>query len=706
MDRLLKELKLDDMIVRYLCDEGNHVGLELYPEASAPLEHRLKKAALDSMVQLKISGDMYNGAYAPGNTLRNGESVMRLTLRDQKERWEDDRLTVITSLADDRGYVVRHYLSWEKGNRSVELWNEIENESGEPLTLEMISSFSVTGISPYLEADGHGEVFVHRLRSRWSEEGKLTTESMEDLQLDTSWTMEAVRCERFGQVGSLPVNHYFPFLAMEDRKNKVFWGFQLAHGASWQMEIYRIDENIAVSGGLADREFGHWMKKLVPGEHFFTPKAITTVCHTDSIDILSRRLTDMGQKAADAGPEAEQEMPIVFNEYCTTWGCPSHANITAILEKVKNRGFKYFIIDCGWYKAEGIPWDISMGDYQVSPELFPEGLEKTVQAIKSAGLKPGIWFEIENVGKASAAYQMEEHLLHLDGKVLTTTRRRFWDMNDPWVEAYLSDRVIGLLKKYGFEYMKIDYNDTIGIGCDGADSPGEGLRRNIEKTYDFLDRVKREIPGIVLENCASGGHRLEPRFMASASMASFSDAHECEEIPIIAANLHRAILPRQSQIWAVIRKEDSQRRIAYSMINTFLGRMCLSGDVTELSPEQWDLIDEGISFYRKIAEVIKHGQSYRFGPEIPCIRHPEGWQGVVRVDDGGDSACVIFHLFDGVIPACIELKLPENCPDTIADMYSDTKEMVSVDGRILKYYPKENRKAVAVLLKNGMEERV
>ena len=153
--------------------------------------------------------------------------------------------------------------------------------------------------------------------------------------------------------------------------------------------------------------------------------------------------------------------------------------------------------------------------------------------------------------------------------------------------------------------MKIDYNDTIGIGCDGTESPGEGLRRNMMETMEFLEEVKREVPGIILENCASGGHRLEPGFMAVTSMASFSDAHECVEIPIIAANLHRAILPRQSQIWAVIRKSDSRKRIAYSVAATFLGRMCLSGDVTDLSQSQWEVIDKGIAFYKRIAPIIK-----------------------------------------------------------------------------------------------------
>ena len=76
--------------------------------------------------------------------------------------------------------------------------------------------------------------------------------------------------------------------------------------------------------------------------------------------------------------------------------------------------------------------------------------------------------------------------------------------------------------------MKIDYNETIGIGCDGAESPGEGLRKNMEASVSFIEKIKEEVPGIVLENCASGGHRLEPKLMSVMSMASFSDAHECE----------------------------------------------------------------------------------------------------------------------------------------------------------------------------------
>jgi len=201
----------------------------------------------------------------------------------------------------------------------------------------------------------------------------------------------------------------------------------------------------------------------------------------------------------------------------------------------------------------------------------------------------------------------------------------------------------------------------------------------------------------VIENCASGGHRLEPFLMSKTSMASFSDAHECVEIPVIAANLHRVIHPAQSQIWAAIRETDSLQRIAYSVANTFLGRMCISGDVTNLTSAQWDMIDRGMDFYRLIVPVIKNGQSYLYGQRNKSDRHPRGWQAVVRMLENGD-AYVLLHTFEGELPKRIEISLPSGCATNIEAVYSDTNTNIYVEDNRLYYYPDNNWKAVAAFL--------
>lgn len=696
---VLQEYKLGDMVAKYLIDRDSmQVGFQLLPEKVSQENIITDNCFMESLIQYKLTGDIYNEAYAGGCSMRNSESVRKLKFSEQTDESIGEQLQVNTIMMDEDGHRLIHHLVWLKNMPYVRISCTFENQSKRDCCLEMFESFSLGGLSPYMQGDGNGTLWLHRVRSVWSQEGRHETIPVEDLQLEPAWDPHAVRCERFGQAGSMPVNRFFPFAAIEDRKNHIFWGAQIAHPASWQMEVYRKDNGLALSGGLADRELGHWMKHVEPGKNFTTPEAIVSTAQTDSFDIFTGRLTTAGLvEGFLKAPESEQDLPIVFNEYCTTWGNPSHENICEIVDAIKGKGFKYFVIDCGWYKENGIPWDIGMGDYEVSSELFPDGMEKTVQVIKDAGMIPGIWFEIENVGSASRAYHLTEHLLHKDNVVLTTYFRRFWDMQDTWVDEYLTDKVIGTLKKYGFGYMKIDYNETIGIGCDGAESPGEALRKNMEATVLFIEKVKEEVPGIVLENCASGGHRLEPKMMSVMSMASFSDAHECEEIPIIAANLHRVIHPTQSQIWAVIRQDDSLKRIAYSISNTFLGRMCISGDVTQLAPEKWNLIEQGISFYGKIKDIIKEGQSYRYGPKIKSARHPEGWQALLRVGKN-KQAYVVIHVFDGKLPEVIEIELPEDAPDHIRQIYAHQEMEVSIKDRKIYYRPSENKSAVTLWL--------
>ena len=695
--REISRMICGDMILIYEEDEkSGQAGFYLIPTGFEERETEDKFYRLNSMVQYKLVGDIYPGAYGNGATYHNSESAKRLRYDSQTVMETEEGIQIDTLLRDERGYEMHHLVTWHAGESSVEIKSLFRNQSEQEVTLEAISSFELSNITPFVEKDAPETLLLHRLRSKWSHEGRLVTETIEDLQLEPSWSTWAVSVERYGQTGSMPVKKYFPFAAVEDQKTGVVWAVQLAHEASWQMEVYRQDDALHLCGGLADREFGHWMKKIEAGGAFETPTAIVTVCAGD-IDRACQRLTQAGQKYADQAPESEQELPIIFNEYCTTWGSPSHENIKKILDVIRDRGFSYFVIDCGWFREAGVPWDISMGDYQISPDLFPEGLDQTVKMITEAGMKAGIWFEIDNVGRAARAYASTEHMLKKDGIPITTENRRFWDMRDPWVISYLEERVIGTLRQYGFSYMKMDYNDTIGIGCDGCESLGEGLRQNMEASVNFVRRVREQIPGIILENCSSGGHKLEPLMMSLTSMASFSDAHECPEIPIIAANLHRAILPRQSQIWAVIRNADTTKRIAYSLAATFLGRMCLSGDVTELSPAQWDVIDRGMAFYRTIAPIIKYGYSYRYGTKITSERHPRGWQGLLRLGENGEAFCVI-HTFGGELPEEISIPLPPDCPRTLAETYGERRPDFRIEGEKLIYHPTELWQAAALRL--------
>jgi alpha-galactosidase len=410
------------------------------------------------------------------------------------------------------------------------------------------------------------------------------------------------------------------------------------------MEIYRRDDGLCISGGLADYDFGHFAKTLRPGESITSPTAYLSVC-TGGIDEICSRLVSM-QARALRKMELPERLPVVFNEFCTTWGNPSQQNIERILAALAGHGIDYFVIDAGWYANEAKGWGSNMGDWECNAKQFPGGLQSAAQAIRKAGLRPGIWFEPEVCARDAKAFGETDHLLKRHGTPITTGSRRFFDMRDIWVTAYLKERVIGILRRCGFEYVKIDYNDSIGVGCDGAESLGEGLRQNQIAARAFLEHIRECVPGILVENCSSGGHRLEPSFLGVCQLASFSDAHEEREIPIIAANLHRAMLPRQSLIWAVLRKNDSSKRLIWSLCATFLGVMCLSGDVYDLTPAQWGIVDDAILFYKKVSHIIQDGKTVRHGPKVSSYRHPNGWQAIERTSTDGCEKLIVVHVFD------------------------------------------------------------
>jgi alpha-galactosidase len=146
--------------------------------------------------------------------------------------------------------------------------------------------------------------------------------------------------------------------------------------------------------------------------------------------------------------------------------------------------------------------------------------------------------------------------------------------------------------------------------------------------------------------------------LALANLASFSDAHESPEIPIIAANLHRLILPRQSQIWAVLHASDSPNRLMYSLASGFLGRLCLSGEIDELNEEQWLFVQEIISFYNRVAPIIKNGRSRLYQHIGLSWQHPQGAQAVLRTSMDDRQALLVAHSFAKPLPTEIVVDLP------------------------------------------------
>lgn len=608
---------------------------------------------VEPLIQAKIVGDDYPFNYSQGRTMRNSETSTRMHFTDQKTLIEGTKKTIVTCLKDERGIAYQHYVSHAEGDKAIEVWCSVENFMETPVIFEMLSSFTLGGLTPFLDGLAKESMILHQIRSTWANEGRLISQPIENYQLEPSWKPSGANGIRFGQVGSMPNREYFPFLGIEDKKTGVCWGAQLAIGSSWQMEAYRKDDALCISGGIADREKGHWMKQLEQGESFETPKAIVSVTR-GSADILCQRITSNIRNHLDIHPE-ETEMPVIFNEFCTTWGNPEEGTIKRLADTLADKGVKYFVVDAGWFKRQtgkDDNWSIEHGDWIPNRELFPEGMKGLTKYIHSKGMKAGIWFEFENCGRKSDVFYREELLCNRDGYPITAGHRRFLDMQSPETEKYLDAHVLSFLKDNDFDYVKIDYNANLGIGPQGKESFGEALYESVLATQRYFMKLKREIPGLLIENCSAGGHRLTEPFLHITDMSSYSDAHESMNIPLVAANMHRMIPVRQSQIWAVLHPKFSEELIYYKITSTLLGRMCLSGNVEALEEKQWDIVKQCIHFYRQVCRIIDLGTS-----EIDChtglsYKEPDGYQIVRRVWE--QEALIVVHTF-GKCPKSLEI---------------------------------------------------
>ncbi|MEE0866902.1 MAG: glycoside hydrolase family 36 protein [Clostridia bacterium] len=648
-----KDYKLGSTLVRYtVMDNSGKVFLSLVPDgAPEPPKDNFNSYKTDS--QFADCYDWFPGAlcyvqlshhcrspYAGGCKL--GQSYDDLKFKSQECTEEAGKTIISTLMEAPEGYEVIHKLTHYHGEEGFEVQCTFVNNTGKSVNLEMISSAALDGLSPYCRDDSSKNLVIHLFKSGWATEGKHMTYTLPELNLEKAWGGNFSNY-KIGTRGSRATAEYFPYAAAEDKACGVMWGMQLYCSSTWQMEFSRMGTDISFTGGLGDVYFGNWFKTVKNGESFSAPKALIAAVKGD-ISELSDIFLKM--RARDVDAYGEEGMPIIFNEWCTSWGHPSHDKNLELADKLQNTKVKYLVMDAGWFDATG--------DWNYKRDLFPNGMKAYADAVRDKGFVPGVWMEFECTSENSKHFLPEFDDMHLkhDGSVIVgqvnkSGRESFWDLRNPKANEFLEEKVISFLKDNGIGYLKVDYNADIQSVCDGAESGGEGLRLHMEAVREFFRKIKREIPDIVIENCSSGGMRLEPAMMSVTAMCSFSDAHECFEFPIIAANLHYLIPPRQSQIWCVLKPEFNADRYAYTISAGFLGRICWSGNIAGLSEEQMGEIYKAEEFYESVSDIIKHGKSvvYRTEPSIN-FRYPEGTQAVIRYSDDGERALLVYHCFN------------------------------------------------------------
>lgn len=668
---IFSRFEFGDMVLLYL-REGNQLAFTFIPSSmekkivehrknlddsiacralTAKLKNSFKAVRFESMIQLHIAGDSYTNSYGLGDSMLNGGSVKKQQLVKQ-ERIGDE---ICTIFQDERGVECRHQVKYIQQSSCLEVNMSVYNGSNQAIRLEMLAAFMLNMLSPFHHDDAPEHLRLHRFNSFWSQEGRAEVDYLEELGIEPAWNGGMCRSRRFGQRSSMVVKDYFPVIGLEDCQAKVTWAAQLATCVPWQLQISRIGDYVNLSGGLPDFEFAGWSREVAPGEEFCGSAAVLTCVKGDMQDALSR-LTRWVDQTALPAPKPEADLPVLFNEFCSSWGKPDEHQLRSELSALRGSGVKYFVIDAGWYISGDNGWQ-GIGDWNVAEDKFPGGIDKLFSDIRSAGLIPGIWFEFENCSANSKLFQ--EHpdwLVKYKNEIFEHCRDRYFlDFRKRAVWDYLEDKLINFIHRHNIGYLKTDYNATLTLADSTSGAGINGTIEILQATQKFYRHLRHRCPELVLEICASGGHRLTGGWLQIGDMGSFSDAHEALSIPLIAANTSMLVPLRRNQIWATLRAGEPMPRTIYSLAAGFMGRLCISGDIDHLSDTQRAIVLNAVKIYQNAVTIIKNGKPRLARHQLGnSYNHPRGYQVFRCATETGEL--IVIHAFASA-PREIKIKI-------------------------------------------------
>ena len=313
--------------------------------------------------------------------------------------------------------------------------------------------------------------------------------------------------------------------------------------------------------------------------------------------------------------------------------------VLANARAAKEMGIDLVVLDAGWFgdPQKGADWTRQRGDWtSVNRERFPHGLAWLSQQIHAMGMKFGLWLEPEGMG--------EESKLRRTHPQWEATRKEclpqpYLCLGAKGAKQWLLGEISRLIELTQADYLKLDFNVDPGFGCDRCDhghQSGMGLWAHMKSYTALLDDLREKYPRLIIENCSSGGMRLDLTMLSHTDVSFLSDPDESDHS--LQVFLWQNFLPPERLLhWAWSRTREYTDgshvfpSLAHEQLKQHAGAAMLhpfgfSRDLTGMTPAQRGEIAGMIRRYReKIAPLVKNGQVRLLTP--PPLRQN-------RTDDG------------------------------------------------------------------------
>lgn len=558
-----------------------------------------EKLHLYSAAEVHVTSENQNDHHGARYTGTSGSESLRYVRHNLTENTLGIKLEIL--LRDDQMEAVLHYQFYREIS-AVRSWIEVKNCSDRNIGLEYLASLSLTGIENGTPFD---EIQVWIPHNYWLREVNWRRSSLRQLGLNPGGAMKRISCSN---TGTWSTKEYLPMAAVQRNNSMLMW--QIENNGSWYWEMSMTDGGLyAKIGGPTEKENG-WYRELCPGESFESVKVAAVI--GEDFNGAIREMTRYRRKIVK-NFSGNHGMPVIFNDYMNCLGAdPTTEKEIPVIDRAADAGAEYYVMDAGWY-ADGTWWE-TVGEWMPCPWRFPDGgLKAVFDYIRRKGMIPGIWLEIEVMGiNCPILDQFDDTCFFMrHGKRVIDHGRYLLDFSHEKVRNFASGVVDRLVADYGVGYIKMDYNVDGGLGTEvQADSFGDGLLRHNRAYLKWIDSISERYPNLIIENCSSGGLRLDYAMLAHHGIQSMTDQTDCLEMTHISQAAATAALPEQAAIWSYPIASDSENLVALNMVNSMGLRVHLSGEIMKLNARQFELVQEGIRCYQLHRDEIEQSVCY------------------------------------------------------------------------------------------------
>lgn len=567
------------------------------------------------LVQLQVPG-LDRPYERPGSKHVVSAPGYRLTYVSHKDETnETGRLLTFVQKDDETGLYVTTSMQFYGTLPVIRCRNLVENRGDETWPLEYISSFFYQGIEKEGAKEPDQKLRLHIPHNSWTKEFNWKCYTLPQLGLQRSQRkeMEFFRSSNactISSTGHWSAKSYLPMAYLEnaDANTSYFW--QIEHNGSWVEEICDYSGHLCLGLFGPTEPESHWSINLKPGQCFETVPAAVGATDADFSHAMAA-LTRYRRKIRRPNSDNEK-LPVIFNDYMNClFADPTYEKELPLIDAAAEIGCEYYVIDAGWYD-DGFWWD-SVGEWKEGQKRFPQGMKAMADYIRSKGMIPGVWLELEVMGIHCLLAEKvpEDWFFHRHGKKIYDRSRYQLDFRHPGVIAHVTEVVRRVVEDYGCGYIKMDYNIDPGIGTEyQADSFGDGMLQHERAYLEWLDSIFRKYPDLVIENCSSGGLRMDYAMLSRHSIQSTSDNEDYRMYATIAANAPSGVTPEQAAIWSYPRRTAGREETIFNMVNALMLRIHQSGHLAELSDADMAYVRQGIRWYKEHRHLWKQAVPY------------------------------------------------------------------------------------------------